>query len=304
MVKLNNKRIKWFIDHILSGDLTTKEASEIYKVSQRRIQILVKQYKEKGFYPVMNPNRRPKTELAPEQKKLIEKGYKESFFGARMLRHHIRNKHGSNIPQNKIHAYMREKEYAKPNKRKQKPRKRCRYEREHSLQLLHLDWTEFNDKQVLAINDDRSRKILALGEYINATTVNTIKLFDKALEELGVLAEFVEEANTDRGTQFFSNRKDKKGKINHKFLDYLDSRGIKHVPSRRKNPQTNGKMERWFQEYKKHRNKFKSSEAFRKWFNNRIHGGLKYNRGEMPNKALTQYVNPGIWIGLFFRSFE
>jgi putative transposase len=304
MVKLTNKKIRWFINHVLSENISTKEASEIYKVSQRWIQILVRSYKNTGEYPIMNPNRRPKTELTKEQKKLIEEGHKETFFGARMLRHHIWNKYKIRVPQNKIHTYMRDKGYAKPNKRKQRPRKRCRYERDYSLQLFHLDWTEYNGKQTLAINDDRSRKILALGEYANATTANTIKLFDKALERLGELAEFVEEANTDRGTQFYPNKKNRKGEANHKFLEYLDSKGIKHIPSRVNNPQTNGKMERWFQEYKKHRNKFKSSEAFRKWFNNRIHGGLRYNRGETPQKAFTQYVSPGVWLNLFYRRLE
>jgi putative transposase len=148
---------------------------------------------------------------------------------------------------------MREKEYAKPNKRKQRLRKRCRYERDYSLQLFHLDWTEYNGKQNLATNNDRSRKILALGEYANATTANTIMLFDKAFERLGELAEFIEEANTDSGTQFYPNKKNRCEEAIHKFLVYLDSKGIKFIPSRVNNLQSNGKMERWFQEYKKHR---------------------------------------------------
>lgn len=84
---------------------------------------------------------------------------------ARLLRHHIRRRHGTNIPQNKtlrqkaerivyphmgvllIHTthdtyngafcrneYLLKKGHAKPNpSRKQKKRKRCRYERKHGL---------------------------------------------------------------------------------------------------------------------------------------------------------------------------
>jgi len=37
-----------------------------------------------------------------------------------------------------------------------------------------------------------------------------------------------------------------KGFARHKFGLYLDSKDVKHIPSRRNNPQTNGKMERWF----------------------------------------------------------
>ncbi len=304
MVKLTDKKIRWAIDNVLLEKINTKEAADIYNVSQRWIQILIKRYKQEGIYPIMNPNRRHKTFLTDRQKKMIDKGFNESYFGAKMLRHHIRNAYGENIPQNKIHSYMREKGYAVENKRKQKPRKRCRYERDYSLELLHLDFTEYEDKNVLAILDDSSRDMLALGEFENATTDNVIKLFEKARRELGVLAEFIQEVNTDRGTQFYPNKKDKKGEADHKFVEYLDSLGIKHIPSRVKNPQTNGKTERWFQEYKKHRHKKKSAEEFRKWYNNRIHGALRYNRGETPAKAFIHKISPSIWLNLFYRRFE
>jgi hypothetical protein len=64
-------------------------------------------------------------------------------------------------------------------------------------------------------------------------------------------------------------------------------------------PQTNVKKERGFRTYGENRQKFKSSEAFRKWFDNRIHGELKYNRGETPKNTLTQYVNSGIGLTYF-----
>ena len=137
---------------------------------------------------------------------------------------------------------MIEKGYAKPNSRKQKKRKRCRYERKHSLSLLHMDWTMFNEKEVIAVQDDASRKILSLMESNKANSQNSIKSLKKAQKELGELALFIESINTDRGTQFYPN----KGEIkeNHKFLGYLNICKIKHIPSRIKNPQTNGKMER------------------------------------------------------------
>lgn len=304
MVKLNDKRIRWIINNTLSGKVSTKEAAEIYNVSQRWIQKIVNRYKQEGTYPVMNPNRRPRTYLTENQKRLIDKGFNDSYFGAKMLRHHIRNVYGENIPQNKIHQYMREKGYSIENKRKQKPRKRCRYEREYSLELLHLDFTEHEDKQVLAILDDASRDMIALGEFDNATTDNVIILFERARKELGALAQFIKEVNTDRGTQFYANKRNKNKEADHKFVEYLDSLGINHIPSRVKNPQTNGKMERWFQEYKKHRHKKNSAEEFRRWYNNRIHGALRYNRGETPQKAFIHKISPGIWLNLFYRRFE
>lgn len=304
MVKLNNKKIRWAVKQVVSGVMNTKDVAEIYKISQRWIQCLVKKYKVEGHYPKMDWKRRPRTYLSDEQKELIDKGYAETFFGAMMLRHHIWNKYGKRIPQNKMHEYMLDKGYANPNKKKQKQRKRCRYERDHSLSLLHADWTEHLGKQAICYQDDSSRKILSMWEGSNATAKNSIKALKMAQTELGELAQFVRAINTDRGSPFYANKKDKNNESEHEYLTYLASQGIKHIPSRVKNPQTNGKVERWFQEYKKHRHKFKSAEEFRIWFNNKIHGALNYRRGETPEKAFIKRIDPTIRIGLFWKRYD
>ena len=299
MTKLNNKKIKYIIDSRINDKHSSKELSEIYSITQRQRQILVGKFKETGEYPKMNRNRRPKTELTDGQKQLIDKEYAKTFFGATMLRHHILSKFGKRIPQNKMHKYMLEKGYAEENKRKQKKRKRCRYEREHSLSLLHMDWTTHNGREVIAVQDDSSRKMISLIECKNANSQNSIKALKRAQKELGELAQFIRAINTDRGTQFFPNNSQDREK--HNFVKYLKSCNIKHIPSKINNPQTNGKLERWFQEYKKHRDKFKSAEEFRVWYNNRIHGALNYRRGETPEKAFMKRINPSVWIGLNFK---
>jgi hypothetical protein len=59
---------------------------------------------------------------------------------------------------------------ARPHPKKQKKRKRCRYERKHSLSLVHADWLDYDGVQVIAFEDDASIKILSIGEFANATT--------------------------------------------------------------------------------------------------------------------------------------
>jgi len=299
MVKLNNKKINWFVRKVISKEKTTKEISEIYNVSQRWIQLLVKKYKQTGEYPKMNHKRRPKTKLTNEQKALINKAYNEAFLGAKMLRHYIINQYNKKIPQNKMHKYMLEMRYAKPNKRKQQKRKRCRYEREHSLSLFHMDWTTHNGKEAIGVQDDASRKIIFLMEVTNANTKNSIKAVKMAQANLGELESFIRAINTDRGAQFFPNNSEDREK--HNFVEYLISQNIKHIPSRVNNPQTNGKLERWFQEYKRHRHRFKSVEEFRIWFNNRLHGALNYRRGETLEKAFMKRIDPSVWVGLRFK---
>jgi len=102
---------------------------------------------------------------------------------------------------------------------------------------------------VIAYEDDASRKILSIGEFNNATTDNALNVLKIAENEVMEVNGSIEAINTDRGSQFYPNKKDKNGEADSVFRDYLQSKRIIHIPSRRNNPQTNGKIERWFQEY-------------------------------------------------------
>ncbi len=90
------------------------------------------------------------------------------------------------------------------------------------------------------------RGILALGEFNEATSINTIKILKKAELVAASLNGTIYAINTDRGPQFYANTWGKKGKGKSQFEKYLERKRIKHIPSRKGNPQTNGKLERWF----------------------------------------------------------
>ena len=105
---------------------STAVVAAIYGVSRRRIQQLVKSYKEKGAYPVLDKKRRPSTPLSDGEERIIERAYNESFLGARLLRYHIQRHYKRNIPQNKIHQHLLAVGLARQNPKKQKKRKRCR----------------------------------------------------------------------------------------------------------------------------------------------------------------------------------
>ena len=82
----------------------------------------------------------------------------------------------------------------------------------------------------------------------------------------------------------------------------VKKQGIKHILSRKNNPQTNGKIERWFQEYKKHRHMFESDQDFAEWYNNRIHGSLMLEWGETPNEAFIRKLRPECLLGMFLQT--
>lgn len=202
MVKLTNKKIKWAVKQVVKENRNTRIVAEVYGISRRRMQQLARHHKETGEYPVLNMKRRSRMYLNDDQKRIIEKAYKECFLGARLLRYHIKKHYKQNIPQNKIHRYLLEIGFAKPNLNKQKKRKRCRYGRKHSLSLVHADWLEHNQVQVIAYEDDASRKILSIDEFKHATAGNFIKILKTAEESAAYFNGYILAVNTDRGSQF------------------------------------------------------------------------------------------------------
>jgi hypothetical protein len=122
---------------------------------------------------------RKKKELDKTSEDLILKINKEQNLGARRLEKIIEFTHGKHIPHNAIQKVLMTHGQAKRNPNKSKRRKPwVRWERDHSLSLLHLDWhiSKFNGKEVCVVLDDSSRRILAGGEFDAETTENSIKL--------------------------------------------------------------------------------------------------------------------------------
>lgn len=307
MVKLTNKRIKWGVKKIISGKLGTKEVAEIYEVTQRRFQALVKEYKETGVYPVMKKERRPKTELSQEDKELIDVALNESLLGGAVkLRLFIEMKYGKKLPYAKVHRYLLEKGISKEEERKKRQRKYCRYEREHSFSLVHLDWHEskvIKGKFVCVVEDDASRLILCGGEFNNSKEDNNLDLMKQAIKiAYKKYSSIIREVNTDRGTQFYCNKYDNKGNRGRTYFEkFLAKQEINHIPSRKNHPQTNGKNERWFRTYRENRGKFKSFDEFVNWYNNMVHLGLNRRKGVTPNQAVRFKLQPGSIIGLLMR---
>jgi putative transposase len=310
MVTLTNKKRKWAIDQIVSSKKSIQEIAQIYNVSDRWIQILVRHYKSTGEYPVLNRMRRPRTKLTEAEKELIDKAVKESCLtGAVHLRLYLQKHYGKKMPYNKIHRHLLKRGVSKEDKKKKKQRKYCRYERDHSFSLIHLDWHEskvIEGKQVCVVFDDASRKIICGGEFDSATGEYAIALMKQAIAiAYDKYSSVIRECNTDKGSQFYCNKNDSQGNRGRaEFEKFLAKQGINHIPSRRNHPQTNGKNERWFRTYNENRGRYKSFKDFVDWYNNRIHLGLNRKKGVTPNEAIGFKLQPEAVIGLFYRRFE
>ena len=106
---------------------------------------------------------------------------------------------------------------SRPKSKKERRRKRTRYERNNSGSLLHGDWHRSDETKPYAIvwMDDASRKILGYGEFEKATTENSIQTLEMALAHASEYKIVIKECE------------------------------IKHIVSRKNNPQTNCKVERF-----------------------------------------------------------
>ena len=66
-----------------------------------------------------------------------------------------------------------------------------------------------------------------------------------------------------------------------------------------KHPPTNGKIEKLFDTYEKHRDRFEQLDDFIDWYNNkRPHMSLKFNKAETPSEAFMRKMRPEVWFCL------
>ena len=309
MTKLNKKRIKEIIDKKKHG-FSTKHIAAKLGICPRRVQQIFKYYLLNGVVLELNKHRRPKTELTEEDRLLIERAVEESRLNSAVkIKLYISKYYHRKLPYGKIHRYLISTGISSPDKKKQKQRKYCRYEREHSFSLGHMDWHESKiipGKWVCAWEDDASRKILAGGEFSNATTENSKRVVMEAKRIAFIeYSAKLRELNTDKGSQFYANKNNElEEKGISEFEKFLGKEGIKHIPSRRNHPQTNGKEERWFRTYNEKRGDFKNFRQFIDWYNNTIHLGLNRREGITPNEAILNKLQPESLLGLFFRMIK
>lgn len=172
--------------------------------------------------------------------------------------------------------------------------------------MLHGDYHRTSDRHpyVILWEDDARRKILAGGEFPESTAQHAIETLHKAIQEAASWGLTIEQVNTDRGTEFFVNRREGVRPSENQFQRFLREQGFRHVVSRVNNPQTNGKLERFWLEYDRHRWRFATLEEFIAWANDQLHDALWVEMFETPEKAFQRKLPPEVLVGLFMRQVE
>jgi putative transposase len=301
-MKLNKRKISYLINQKKQG-VSSKTIATRLKISKRRVNQIWKHYQITGKNPVIGRKvGRPSIPLDPKEEKIVKQAYMEYRFGARMLEPIIRKRYHIKMSHNRIHKYLLKLGYASENYRKKRRRRWVRYERSHSLSAGHIDWHEkgADGSMVCAIIDDSSRMILAGGEYSACNTKNSKYVVDQVVRKYWHISP-MRELIMDRGGEFGAHRTDEKGDWDGEFKRYLEKLGIHPIRIRRQHPQTNGKIEKWFDCYRAHRRCFPSFNDFIEWYNNRPHGSLDFERLQTPEQAFWERLPEGRLLGMAFQ---
>ena len=205
---------------------------------------------------------------------------KETDYGSQKL-HFVLKRDGFSVSQRQIQKILDENRLTDPCEKRRGQRKYVRFQWPISNYMWHTDWSQYEDKCNLSFIDDRSRRIMASGEFTNATEENAIFLLYQAILTNEVCPCVI---LSDKGTQFYNSKRNKKGVLTPSLFEQeLNELGIEFWTSRRNHPQTNGKMEKWFDTFKKRKKKHpkETLQEFVKWYNEeRIHHALEYKTPE------------------------
>jgi transposase InsO family protein len=259
---------------------TTYQARKIAWVSIRRVNQIYTGYLKSGKIPELGRKTgRPAKPILEKEIELVEKTYFKYRVSASTLEKIIERDFKVHIGHNHIHRIMIKLGLAKPKSKKDVRKKDwIRYERRHSLTAVHIDWYYCSETEiwVFGVIDDASRKLLSLTETKSPTTDASIEGMIEAQKQGRIL-----QCISDHGSQFTDNKDGKS-----RFVKFLKKHKIKQILCRIKHPQSNGKIEKWFQAYRDHRQAFKTKEDFMFWYNElRPHRSLNFEALETPQHA-------------------
>ena len=210
----------------------------------------------------------------------VENVRKETDYGSEKL-HFVFKREGFSVSQRQIQKILDLKGLTDPCEKRRGQRKYVSYQWPMSNYMWHCDWSEYKGKWYCSFIDDRSRKIMSAGKFDNATEANAIFSLYQAILANEACPVIV---LSDKGTQFYNSKRNKKGELTPSLFEQeLKSLGIEFWTSRRNYPQTNGKMEKWFDTMKKRKKKHpdETLQNFVKWYNDgRVHHALRYKTPE------------------------
>ncbi len=264
---LNFKKRLWIIKQKQKGELTDSEIATSQKITRRAVQKIWSGYKEEGVVFLRDKPRGRKPLETPEHLLREILKLKKEGHGVRCIEGLLEVK-DMHVPHNRIYNELKKRNLVLQEPKKGRRHKYVKWEREHSNSLWQTDycWQESQQCWLTAWLDDHSRLITAAEYVTEATTENSLRIFEKGVKNFGLPRETL----SDRGTQYYAVRGE-----TSRFLDYMNSRNVKHIYASVKKPTTCGKLERWWRTHNDERWGFSTLRKFVNNYNEkRVHMSL------------------------------
>lgn len=231
-VKLDPVKAAWIIRQKENGAPNQRMAHNM-GVSERSVQELWSSYRATGEIPSLKRPGRKRVETTDREKAAIERAYAKYRVNALTLERAIENDCGIHMPHNRIQAVLKGMGLARDEPRKQRKRKRVRYERRYSNLMWHTDWTLIEGRgRLIAYLDDALRFIVGYGLFQEATSEHLVEVLKEAVRRNGRPASIL----TDRGAQFYANETEEREKGSTVFERYLVENEIRQALSRVSHP--------------------------------------------------------------------
>ncbi|MDG7051053.1 MAG: transposase [Nitrososphaerota archaeon] len=256
------------VTFIVNSNLTNRQIASLESISVRRVRQLRNQYRKTGIIPVLGKPGRPKSSpLASDERDSIIKMYKIYRVGACYLERKLKER-GIRAGHNRIHRVLLEEGFAMNEPRKQRGRKWVRYEREHSNSLWHVDWHEIKDLRwkgmwLIAYEDDSSRFVVGYGVYPTLTSAYSVDVLRRSIAAYGKPEQII----SDHGSTFYAVESVRREKGLTEFEKFLIKEKITFIVGRVDHPQTNGKIEKFFDTFEKKVKYFNSVDDFMSYYN-------------------------------------
>lgn len=303
---LEQGQIEWIIKAKSDG-WKNADIARVQGISIRRVQQLYSAYRKSGSTPILKKlGRHRSPEITEHDRSIIKDAYERFRLCACYLEYVLLSLYGIKINHRRIHRVLKEEGLAMSEPRKQRRRKWIRYEREHSNSLWHTDWYQIKDprwkgKWLIAYEDDASRFITGYAVYDALTSEYSVEVLKMAVKEHARPAAIL----SDHGSTFYAVESVAREKGLTVFEKYLIQNKIRFITGRVDHPQTNGKIEKFFDIFEKKVKFFSSVQEFMTWYNDvRPHGALDLKRAQTPKQAFYErmpqvdsLISPDVLIG-------
>ena len=261
MAKLDESKVTWIVRRKAEGRMTNRQIAEAMGVKVRWVQVLWSRYRHLSPAEIQFPlpMGRPSGGMAGRREHGAVAGlHSRRRAGAARMEGYIERNTGIHIPHRTIHEILDADGEVQRITKGVRRRKWIRWECSHSNMMWHTDFKQLADgRWFIGYEDDAARYLPGHGVFDEATTANALAVLHAAIAKHGRPASIM----TDHGSQFFANEAEGRRRGEAAFEAELKRLGIRHVLSRIRHPQTNGKIERVHKEIERHLASFEAESS-------------------------------------------